>query len=118
MAQPVVHFEIGARDFGKAVSFYSALFDWKIDGQSMKDYGLVEAGPKGIGGGIFRASEQFPSHVTIYVQVDDLQKYCDQIPSLGGKVVVPPSPIPGVGAFAMFQDPEGNMIGLFRPGER
>lgn len=118
MAQPVVHFEIGARDLGKATVFYSELFDWKIDGQMMKDYGLVEAGPKGIGGGLFRASDQMPSHVTIYIQVDDLQKYCDKVVSLGGKVVVPPSPIPGVGAFAMFNDPEGNMIGLFRPGER
>jgi uncharacterized protein len=116
MAQPVVHFEIGARDTQKAFAFYAELFDWKIDGQSMKDYGLVEAGPGGIGGGIFRASDQFPSHLTIYVQVDDLQMYCDKVVSLGGKVVVPPSPIPGVGAFAMFHDPEGNMIGLFRRG--
>lgn len=118
MAQPVVHFEIGARDLDKAVRFYAEAFDWQIDSQRMKDYGLVQSGPGGIGGGIFRASDQFPSHVTVYIQVDDLQKYCDSVARLGGKVVVPPSPIPGVGAFAMFTDPEGNMIGLFRPGER
>jgi predicted enzyme related to lactoylglutathione lyase len=28
-------------------------------------------------------------------------------------MVVEPMPIPGVGTFAMFQDPDGVMIGLF-----
>lgn len=113
MGQPVVHFEIGARDGQKAFQFYAALFDWKIDSQSMKDYGLVEAGTGGIGGGIFKANDQFPPHVTIYIQVDDLQKYLDKAVSLGGGIVVPPTPIPNVGSFAMFRDLDGNVIGLY-----
>jgi len=29
-------------------------------------------------------------------------------------VMVPPTPIPNIGAFAMFHDPEGNLVGLFK----
>jgi predicted enzyme related to lactoylglutathione lyase len=39
--------------------------------------------------------------------VDDLQAYLDKAVSLGGSVMVPPTPIPNIGAFAMFHDPEG-----------
>jgi predicted enzyme related to lactoylglutathione lyase len=50
--------------------------------------------------------------VTIYVQVPDLQAALDQAVALGGKVLMPPTEIPGVVTLAMFADPEGNVIGL------
>ena len=37
-----------------------------------------------------------------------------QAQSLGGTPVVQPTEIPGVGMFAMFTDPEGHMIGMFK----
>jgi predicted enzyme related to lactoylglutathione lyase len=55
-----------------------------------------------------------PSYLTIYVLVDDLQASLDKAQSLGGKTVVPPTPIPNVGSFALFTDPEGHVIGLFK----
>jgi hypothetical protein len=33
---------------------------------------------------------------------------------IGGKTVVPPVPIPS-GTFAWFSDPEGNVVGLWKP---
>ena len=51
--------------------------------------------------------------MTIYVSVDDLRASLEKAEELGGKMVVEPMPIPGVGTFAMFQDPDGVMIGLF-----
>lgn len=38
--------------------------------------------------------------------------------NLGGKTVVPPALIPNVGAFAIFSDPDGNHIGLFKEGHQ
>jgi len=32
---------------------------------------------------------------------------------LGAKVIVEPMPVPGVGKFAMFEDPDGVMMGVF-----
>jgi predicted enzyme related to lactoylglutathione lyase len=52
--------------------------------------------------------------VTIYVKVDDLQATLDKATQMGAKTIVPPTPIPTVGAFAMFMGPDGNLIGIFK----
>jgi predicted enzyme related to lactoylglutathione lyase len=114
MARPVVHFEIGATDAAKINEFYRQMFDWSID-TSMPGYGLIAAtGGGGIGGGILQTREGMPPYLTFYVAVDDLAAALVKAESLGGKTIVPPTPIPNVGAFAMFEDPEGHMIGLMK----
>ena len=115
MAHPVVHFEIAGKDGKKLQEFYGKLFDWKIEVDPALDYGMVDTGGEGgINGGVFQAPPETPPYLTFYVQVDDLQAYLDKAVSLGGSVMVPPTPIPNVGAFAMFHDPEGNLVGLFK----
>lgn len=118
MAQPVVHFEIGANNPEKARDFYVKLFGWETEAPPGMNYNLVKAAGEGsIGGGIGGLPPGGSPYATIYVQVDDLQSYLDRAGSLGGKTLVPPTPIPGVGSFAWFADPEGVAIGLFRHGE-
>lgn len=115
MPNPVVHWEIAVKNFDKAKAFYSGLFGWKVDSNNPMNYGIVDTAAGGINGGIFQAQKNMPqNYVTFYIQVDDLQKYLTKAESLGGKTCVPPTPIPNMGAFAMFNDPEGNMIGLFK----
>lgn len=115
MAQPVVHFEISVKDHKKSEDFYRRLFDWKIEEFPGMPYGLVQpAGDKAIGGGIGAAQPGQGPSLTFYVGVDDLQKYLTKAESLGGKTVVPPTPIPGVGHFAMFADLDGLVVGLFK----
>jgi len=53
--------------------------------------------------------------VTFYVQVDDLAAYLAKAERLGGKTLLPPMPVPGVGSIALFTDPESHIIGLFKP---
>ena len=55
-----------------------------------------------------------PPYVTIYVRVDDLDKYLLRAEELGGKIAVGPMDVGDIGAFALFEDPDGNVIGLFR----
>jgi predicted enzyme related to lactoylglutathione lyase len=118
MGQPVIHFEIGSKDHKKAREFYKSLFDWKITEHEGMDYGMVEAeGKDSIGGGIGPSGEGNQPYVTFYVQVDDLQAYLNKAESLDGKTTLPPTPIPGIGSCAMFADPDGNIIGLFKIGE-
>jgi predicted enzyme related to lactoylglutathione lyase len=52
--------------------------------------------------------------VTIHVGVEDLAGTLEWAEEFGGKTVVEPMPIPGVGTIAMFQDPDGVMLGLFQ----
>jgi predicted enzyme related to lactoylglutathione lyase len=47
--------------------------------------------------------------------VDDLDATLAKVKDLGGVPLLPPTSIPGVGAFALFQDPEGNTIGILHP---
>jgi predicted enzyme related to lactoylglutathione lyase len=112
----VVHWEIAAKDAKKAQEFYGKLFEWTIDANNPMNYGLVRSGggQGGIDGGIFAVQNGQPSYVTFYVEVDDLQSYLAKAESLGGKTVIPPMPVPNVGSIAMFSDPEGNFIGLFK----
>jgi hypothetical protein len=114
MANPVVHWEVSGKDQKKLQEFYAALFDWKVEvHEEMDGYGLVEGQEGGIGGGISGTQPGASPSVTFFVQVDDLQASLDKAESLGGKTVMPPTQIPGIGSFAMFQDLEDNAIGLF-----
>jgi uncharacterized protein len=114
MGQPVVHFEIGCRDRAQTGKFFSELFGWKIDEAgpaSMIDTG----GSGGINGHISSLGHEPHHYATFYVQVDNLQAYLERVQALGGKTVVPPVEIPGLGSFAWFADPDGTTIGLWRP---
>jgi len=53
--------------------------------------------------------------VTVYVQVDNLQATLDKAAELGGKTLVPPTEIPGMGSFAWLTDIDGNVSGLWKP---
>ncbi len=115
MAQAVIHFEISAANREKATEFYSKLFDWKTSAASGFDYSLVEAaGNNSIGGGIGPVQPGQKPFVTFYVGVDDLQATLDKAEKLGARTVLPPTPIPGIGACALFADPDGIIIGLFK----
>ena len=118
MGNPVVHFEIAGPDGPALRQFYRDLFGWKIEvqGEEMHNYGLVSANEGGIGGGLFPTAEGTParSYVTFYVQVGDIQVALDKAAGMGGKAIVPPMEIaPGMGSIAMFEDPAGNIMGLY-----
>lgn len=113
MAAPVVHFEIHGKNGAGLAKFYDQLFDWKIEAAQMPNgyYGMVAGAEGGIGGGI--AGNEEGSKVTVYIQVPDLDAKLKEIEEAGGKTIHPPESIPGV-TFALFQDPEGNAIGLVK----
>jgi len=112
---PVTWFEILGTD-GKALrDFYAKLFDWHISAsaESSIDYGEVDThGGRGIGGGI-GASPMGKGAVTIYAQVEDLDKTLEHAETLGGKTVVQPMDVSTI-SFAQFADPQGNVFGIFK----
>lgn len=118
MANPVVHFEIAGKNGKQTREFYSKMFGWEYQMWGEDNYALVQAAGKEncIGGGIMEAKD-FPPYLTFYVMVDDLATSLKQAESLGGKTVVPPTPIPNMGAFALFHDPDGNLVGIFHASE-
>jgi predicted enzyme related to lactoylglutathione lyase len=110
MANPVVHFEVLGRDGAKLQQFYQDAFDWKIDASNPMNYGIVDTGSEdGIAGGIAAADEP---QATFYVSVDDPAATLEKIKTLGGTVVQDVTLIPGMVTMALFEDPEGNRIGI------
>jgi uncharacterized protein len=112
MSHPVVHFEIGCRDRTAVSAFYRAAFGWKIDDGPM---GMIDTGSsEGVPGHIAALGHEPHQFTHFYVQTEDVAASLAEIESLGGKTVVPPVAIPG-GTFAWFSDPEGNVVGLWKP---
>ena len=113
MPNPVIHWEILAKDAKKLHDFYGNLFDWKVDANNPMEYGLVDTGTeRGINGGI--PLDDSTQKVRIFVEVNDLQAYLDKAERLGGTTVMPPTEIPNMVTMAMFTDPEGNVTGLVK----
>ena len=111
MGNPVVHFEIIGKDGDKLQTFYSQLFNWEVKADNPWNYGVVDAGAAGIGGGIGPGQL---TGVTFYIQVPDLDAALAKAEQLGGKTETPPTEIPDMVTFATFTDPEGNRIGLVK----
>ena len=112
MANPVVHFEIGAADDRPLLAFYSELFGWGLRAFPGMNYTLVDTrGGGGINGGIGKSGTG-EAWVAFYVEVDDPQAFLDRAGALGATTVVPVIDLPGMATFAMFDDPDGLLIGL------
>ena len=113
MGQPVVHFEIGCRDSAHTQAFFKELFGWSMQQAGPAAMIDTKAG-SGINGHITALGHEPHRYVTVYVQVDDVAAALAKAESLGGKTQVPPVEIPQ-GTFAWFTDPDGNVIGLWKP---
>jgi len=109
----VVYFEVGGPDNEPLTGFYRELFGWGIQrvGEGV-NYSLIDTnGGKGVNGGLGKSGTGDP-WATFYVATPDIQATLDKAASLGAKTVVPVTEIPGFGTFAMFDDPDGLLIGL------
>jgi Predicted enzyme related to lactoylglutathione lyase len=123
MSGRVVHFEIPFDDGDRARAFYAKAFGWNITYVPDMDYTLVSTGPTSqeqgptepgyIGGGMLQRSElsQWP---VITVDVDDIDATLAKVEQLGGKVVRPKAEVGQMGFSAYFNDPEGNLTGLWQ----
>jgi uncharacterized protein len=120
MGQPVVHFEIVARDGEKLKGYYAELFDWEIDSSNPMNYGLIDRAANlnsegiGIGGGIGPGPDGYEGHVTFYAEVPDVEESLQKAESLGGTRVMGPEKIMEGVELGQFTDPEGNVIGLIK----
>jgi predicted enzyme related to lactoylglutathione lyase len=121
----VVHFEIPADDVERAKGFYGAVFGWQLQTMSMGEgeYTIVmttpvdeqsqqPTEPGGINGGMMQRTTELSSPI-ITIDVEEIDQALKEIEAEGGSTVTPRTPIPGMGAFAYFKDPEGNMMGLW-----
>jgi predicted enzyme related to lactoylglutathione lyase len=118
MGQPVVHFEIIARDVEATRSYYHELFGWDYDSDNPANYSIVtrDEADGGIGGGIGEAPEGYSGHATFYVEVPDVEASLAKAESLGGKRMMGPDKVMEGVEIGLFIDPEGRTLGVVKSG--
>jgi predicted enzyme related to lactoylglutathione lyase len=114
MAGKVIHFEIPVDDPERGVAFYRTAFGWPLEKWGPVDYWTTPGGDgEGIGGALTVRGQEAPA-VVVYISVDDIDAALASIEAAGGRRLSERMPIPTVGWMALFQDSEGNRVGVFQ----
>ena len=134
---PVVHFEMPAKDKKRVSDFYSKVFGWKMNqlGAKMGNYLLAQTTdtdenmmpktPGAINGGFFDYQKKKGFNIPhLVISVDNLEEAMKKVEEAGGKILGGASgsgkidDIPGVGRYVSFVDSEGNHVGMLQPVPR
>lgn len=115
-----VWFELLTNDVAAAKAFYPEVLGWSTEEMDMGPggtYTMFKTGDVNAAGTVEPSMEGVPNHWTSYLSVDDVDARAKKAESLGGKIIVPPTDIPGIGRFSVVADPEGATFNLFRGAE-
>lgn len=100
--------ELQTNDPAAAAQFYGKVFDWSNKVNDNGYYSLAVDGRTQAGMmAIQEAWGPMPPNWSIYFLVEDVSVSAANAEKLGGKVIVPPTPVNGLGRFATLQDPQG-----------
>lgn len=124
---PVVHFEIPAKNRKRVAEFYTKAFGWKTNqlGEEMGHYVLAQTTecnkkrmPKKAGrinGGFFQKKYDMPGqYPSVVISVKNIRGHMKKVKAAGGKVLGEPWTIPGVGQYVAFIDSEGNRLSMIQ----
>ena len=117
MGNPVTFFEVVGTDPEALRRFYGDAFGWQMRPfPPIAGYAVVGPGSEGgATGGIGPAyDDDGPGHATFYVEVANLYEALQKVEDLGGRTVMEPTDLQGL-SIALFADPEGHLVGLFKP---
>jgi predicted enzyme related to lactoylglutathione lyase len=117
----LAHFAINADDLPRARAFYEGVFGWKFNawgppGFFQIDMGSAPAAP------VLGALQQRRALVEgpplrgfeCTISTPDIEATEQAIQRLGGRIVMQPVTLPGVGRLLFFEDPEGNVAGAMQ----
>jgi uncharacterized protein len=114
-------FEIPVRDIDRAQRFYETLLNRPLKREDMGPDTPMATFPfdpaAGVGGCLFggpNATKPSRDGTVVYLNAEpSLNVVLARLPEAGGKLLMPRTELPdGMGAFAVFEDCEGNRVGL------
>lgn len=115
MGQPVMRWQILAKDPDKAAEFYTKLFDWTVNADNPLGYRMIDTGSeRGIQGGIWPSPPEGHSFVQLCIEVDDVSDSVAKATGMGASIIVPPQKLPDGDELAIVLDPEGIPFAIFR----
>jgi predicted enzyme related to lactoylglutathione lyase len=116
MAAVFRHFAINADDVARARAFYGKVFGWTFTPWGPPGFYQVRDVGEGLIGALQERRELAPGKTLFTFEptfgVDDIKAALAAAETSGGKVLMPPYRIEGVGDIAYFEDPEGNVCGV------
>jgi uncharacterized protein len=121
MKSYITMFEIPATDISRAIHFYQALLDIKIEKMEIEgmQMGILPYEGQMVTGVIIQGDGYNPSAdgVTLYLNAgENLQVILDKVEKNGGQILVPKTAhADESGYFAIFLDSEGNKMALNSP---
>lgn len=109
-------FELVTPDVEDAKAFWSEVAGFGLASMDMGAfrYEMLTRGENNAAGVVRPQMPEVPPHWLSYWEVDDVDARSAAVKRLGGAVIVPPTDIPGVGRFAIAQDPQGAVFALFK----
>jgi predicted enzyme related to lactoylglutathione lyase len=110
----ICHVEIPLLDLDKGITFYSKVFGWEIQKIPEMGYALFSAGDGPGGGFRIQGDINKEKNVICYIRVDDIEKKFSEIERNGGQKIEEMVPVGDMGWHALFADPYGNVLGLWK----
>lgn len=118
-SNPVVYFEIPVNDIDRAIDFYTKVFNFDfeketIDNNEMALFPFSDEN-SGISGALAKGEIYKPTKdgVVVYFKVENIDETLRLANSNGGKTLYPKTDN-GIGIVAEFEDTEGNRIALYQ----
>jgi predicted enzyme related to lactoylglutathione lyase len=118
----IAHFAINADDLPRARAFYEGVFGWKFQAWGPPGFFQIDMGSSLPAAPVMGALQQRRPLVEgaplrafeCTISVADIAATAQAIPACGGRIVMQPVTLPGVGRLLFFEDPEGNVAGAMQ----
>lgn len=109
--------ELMSTDTDATLRFYGELFGWKHKTVQMPDgtdYHMLESNGVPVAGCMKLPAPNVPAHWVMSVSVADVDATANAAKNNGGHLHVPPMDAGGMGRYAMFADPQGAVLSVWR----
>jgi predicted enzyme related to lactoylglutathione lyase len=120
MRNTVVWFDIPVTDLDRAIRFYEAVTQSKMQRHTLAngdETALFASQDGGVTGSLYRSPQDKPSEFgsRVYLNAEpSIDEWIERVKSAGGRIAVDKAEVPGVGGYyAYFIDSEGNRVGLY-----
>ena len=110
--------DLSTADPVKAGAFYQELFDWRLEVSDNDTSGYLHILNKGeyIGGipPVKHRGAKTPPHWLPYFAVEDCDAVAGKAEASGGRLILPPMSMAGVGRMSVIADPQGAVFSIFQ----
>ena len=109
------HFAINADDVDRARDFYEGVFGWSVTPWGPPGFYQTRDAGAGVAGALQQRRDWGDRKLHAFettIGVDDIRAALSAVTENGGRILMQPFLIDGVGEIGYFEDPEGNICGI------